>query len=132
MEAGARTKKGVEKDVPVLLRKFVAKAGERRVAVDGAPPLLRRAAKLFGHIKDVLAEAPAGSYLATEYTNVLRNSILPVREYCQRAGCAAPVKGPCPRCAAGRTNPLTGTARTPAFDGYIDHRRGRHEHRTLR
>ncbi len=44
--------------------------------------LLRRAAKLFAHVKDVLTLAPDGSAINTDYSTVLRTHLLAEPAYC--------------------------------------------------
>ena len=79
-------KKGVDKSVTGVLRRFVAAAedNKRRLRSGVSAPLRRRAGKLFAHVLDVLSKGPPE--FASDYTQMLRTHLLPVQEYCSRAG----------------------------------------------
>ena len=48
--------------------------------------LVRKAAKLFAHTKDVIRQTNLASPLGQDYSALLRNSLLLVPQYCDAAG----------------------------------------------
>ena len=63
--------------------------------------LVRKAAKLFVHIKDIIAKSSLASSMGQEYSALLRANLLPVSQYCNVVS-SLPFQG-------SRTVPLSST-----------------------
>lgn len=65
--------------------------------------LVRKAAKLFVHIKDIIAKSSLASSMGQEYSAFLRANLLPISQYCNVVS-SLPFQGNC-------TMPLSSTLR---------------------
>lgn len=57
--------------------------------------LVRKAAKLFAHAKDIIAKTSLASSIAQEYSALLRAHLLPVPQYCNVVS-SITFQGSCP------------------------------------